>query len=423
METALAHYKDLIVKMVDGRKDEFLSMLTQGIQCCTDNPPGDTRGLAAYLQQLIQRKGIEVTVYDPMPENPNIVASLGGIDSRPHLVLNGHLDQFPADDPSLWSVPPYSGKVKDGKIYGRGVSDMKGGLFASLISFLIIHELRVPLRGRLTFTGVSDEETGGRWGTGWLLENRPELIGDACLNGEPYAPDVVGIGERGIYRFVLRVEGESMHGALCAGDNAIIKMGEALLALRPLLSDSARVPDELRRIIETEKGYTRSPQDVGRQWMLDHPSYNVGVIRGGTKVNVVPRYCEAEVDIRVPPGMSVDEVAGRVQNLLETARCSDARVVKILERFEPSYTAVDSPLVEIVRENAMRFTGKEPIYFIGMGATDGRYFRQRGIPTVIYGPRPFNMGGIDEHIEAADFFNVIHVQACSILDFLGLRSE
>ena len=111
-------------------------------------------------------------------------------------MLNGHLDHFPSDDHALLSFPPYGGQIRDGKILGRGVSDMRGGLTASLFSFLLIHEHRVPLRGPLTLMMVADEETGGAWGTGFILEQRPEFAGDACMIGEPESPDGLRLGRR-----------------------------------------------------------------------------------------------------------------------------------------------------------------------------------------------------------------------------------
>ena len=81
-----------------------------------------------------------------------------------NLVLNGHLDQFPAGDPEAWSFDPYSGECRDGRILGRGVGDMKAGSVASLLSLVLLHELDVPIRGQLTLTLVGDEETGGAWG-------------------------------------------------------------------------------------------------------------------------------------------------------------------------------------------------------------------------------------------------------------------
>lgn len=425
--------KRRIVEEVDRRRDEFVALLSRVVQFDTDNPPSDTRALAAFMADWLGARGIAAEVIMPYEPYANVVAALGPVGATPHLTLNGHLDQFPADDPALWRDGPYSGVVRDGRIYGRGVSDMKGGTTASLVAFALVKELEIPLRGRLSFTGVSDEETGGEYGTRWILAHHKEYVGQACLNGEPYAPDVVGIGERGTYRVILRTEGEPMHGSLSSGDNCIMRMAEALLALRPLVREESDVPRELEAIVERQKSYTRSPQDAGKGYLLDHPSYNVGVIRGGTKLNVVPRVCEAEVDIRLPVGFTVARMDTLVRRLLREAGRSDVTVTPARETTgrapgrpsaertgEPTWTSPDERLVRIVRANAAALIGKEPLYYLGLGATDGRLFRAHGVPTVIYGPRPFNMGGIDEHIAVDDFLTVIKVHALTIVDYLGL---
>ena len=432
--SSLEKAKSLIISEVDKRRDEWIHLLSRVVQFNTDNPPSDTRGLVSFLSDYLKQKGLPAIAYMPMEPFSNLVTYIGKEGGSPHLTLNGHLDQFPADDPKLWTDGPYSGAVKDGKIYGRGVSDMKGGTTASLIALVLMHDLKIPLKGRLSFMGVSEEETGSTYGTKWIMDHHPEFVGDVCLNGEPYAPDVVGIGERGAYRVILRVDAEPMHGSLSAGDNAIVKISEALLALRPVLKEKTEVPPELVDVIEKEKRYTRSPQDVGRQWMLEYPSYNVGVIRGGTKINVVPRYCEAEVDIRLPVGFKKERMKDLVERLLKQAGCKDVKVLPGLLDYvtgeadisgfrtqDATWTSIDQRIVQIVKQNAVRMIQKEPIYFIGMGGTDGRCFRLKGIPAVIYGPRPVNMGGIDEHIFVDEFITVIKVHACSIVDYLGIK--
>lgn len=424
--------KKLILSEIEKRRNEWINLLSKVVQFKTDNPPSDTRELVAFLSSYLKEKGLPSIQFMPMEPFSNLITYIGKEGLTPHLTLNGHLDQFPVDDPKFWKYPPYSGLIKDGKIYGRGVSDMKGGTIASFVALVLLHDLKIKLKGRLSFMGVSEEETGGQYGTQSIIKNYPEFVGEACLIGEPYAPDVIGIGEKGAYRMILRSEGEPMHGSLGSGDNAIIKMAKAILALQPILKEKADIPLELVEIIEREKEYTRSPQDVGRQWLLEYPSYNVGVIRGGTKINLVPRYCEAELDIRLPVGFKKERMRKLITELLKKNDCEDITVFPSLlndvsedlsppdiRREEANWTSPDEKIVQIVKQNVKDVIQKDPIYFIGLGATDGRFFRNKGIPTVIYGPRPFNMGGNDEYILVEDFITVIKVHIFSILDYLG----
>ena len=119
--------------------------------------------------------------------------------------------------------------------------------------------------------------------------------------------------------------------------------------------------------------------------------------------------------------MTLEYAEKRVRALLSEVGDNEIKIMPLEFCDQPTYTSLDEPLVQIVKKNATKITGKEPIYFIGMGGTDGRIYRERGIPAVIYGPRPFNMGGIDEHILIEDYLNVIKVQACSIIEFLGVN--
>ena len=120
---------------------------------------------------------------------PNIVGSFEGATPGHHLVLNGHMDVFPADEANeRWTHGPWSGAIAEGKIYGRGVADMKAGTSASIFTYRYLHRLRERLAGRLTLTAVSDEETFGPWGARYLMEHHPEVHGDCLLNGEPSSP-------------------------------------------------------------------------------------------------------------------------------------------------------------------------------------------------------------------------------------------
>ena len=188
-------------------KREVVSLCSEMIKRPSDNPPGDTTELAQYLKEYIEKKaGVEVMVYEPREGNPNLVATIEGSSPGSHLVLNGHMDQFPAEVGEPWTVDPYLGEVIDGKLYGRGAADMKGGLAGLVYSFCLIGEMGLDLPGKLTLMVVSDEETGGKWGTKWLLDNMPELLGDACLNAEPSGL-TTRIGEKEAVRSAMEAKG------------------------------------------------------------------------------------------------------------------------------------------------------------------------------------------------------------------------
>jgi succinyl-diaminopimelate desuccinylase len=407
---------------IDARRDELARLCADGLRVPAENPPGSTVAIADHYEAMLTGLGLPVDRFEPRLGVVSLVSTLAGRAARPRFVFNAHMDHFPSDEPALWSFAPYGGEVRKGKILGRGASDMRGGLTASLFAFLLIHEHRVPLRGPLTLMLVGDEETGGAWGTGWLLEHHPELAGDACMIGEPESPDGVRIGEKGKCQFRLVAEGESRHGGLGTGDDVVIRIGAALQEARRIVELPDNPPADLLPVLETMRGYWRTEHDRGRQWLYRRPSMTAGLIRGGIKVNVVPRRCEVEIDCRLPFGITPENIRREVESRLQTAGLGDVRFEFMPPVFTASFTSPDHDLVHRVRANATAATGREPRLTVTFAATDARYFRPRGVPTVIFGPRPNNMAALDEFITVDDLVAVTKVHLATALDVLGESS-
>jgi succinyl-diaminopimelate desuccinylase len=266
---------------------------------------------------------------------------------------------------------------------------------------------------------VADEETGGAWGTGHILEKRPELAGDACLIGEPESPDGVRLGEKGKAQFRLACEGASRHGGLGTGDDPVIRVAAALQEARKIIEMEDRPPADLLPVLDGMRDYWRTEHDRGRQWLYRRPSMTAGLIRGGIKVNIVPRRCEVEIDCRLPFGITPDEIRATVEGRLAAAGLTDVTFEFIRPVFTASYTSPDHPLVAMARANAVVATGREPKLTVTFAATDARYFRPRGVPTLIFGPRPNNMAAVDEFITVDDLVAVTKVHLGTALDNLA----
>ena len=191
--------------------------------------PGDTREAVAHIRSLLDRKEVDYRIIDPHEQFPNVVATFEGSAPGKHLVLNGHVDVFPVGKHETWTHGPWSGAVADGKIWGRGAADMKCGTTCSIFTFLYLHRLRERVRGRLTLTAVSDEETFGPWGARYLMEHHPEVHGDCCLNGEPSSPLSIRFGEKGPLwlKFTIRTSGA--HGAYPHLSESATKIGARLI--------------------------------------------------------------------------------------------------------------------------------------------------------------------------------------------------
>lgn len=416
--TTLADVKQRLWKEIDGRRDALARLCADSLRVPAENPPGDTTAITDHYTAVLKRAGLAVERFEPRPGTVSLVSTQPGRAEHPRFVFNGHLDHFPSDDPKLWSFPPYGGEVRDGKILGRGSCDMRGGLTASLFSCLLIHEHRVPLKGPLTLMMVADEETGGALGTGHVLETRPELAGDACMIGEPESPAGLRLGEKGKCQFRLVAEGDSRHGGLGDGDDVIIRVGAALQEARKIVELPDRAPADLLPVLDAMSEYSRSEYDQGRQWLYRRPSMSAGVIRGGIKVNIVPRRCEVEVDCRIPFGIAPEEIKADVERRLAAAGLGSVRFEYMTPLFTASYTAPDHPLVGMARANATAATGKEPRLTVTNAGTDARYFRPRGVPSLIFGPRPHGLAAPDEYITVDDLVAVTKVHLGTAIDVL-----
>ncbi|WP_157089373.1 M20/M25/M40 family metallo-hydrolase, partial [Oceanibaculum pacificum] len=173
-----------LLDWIEQDRDQLVAFFSGFLKAKSPNPPGDTRLAAAHIQAFLDKAGLPYRIEAPQETMPNIVGSFVGAAPGRHLVLNGHIDVFPEQEPVPGDRDQWSGDVEDGKVYGRGAADMKCGTSASIFTYAYLHRLKDELKGTLTLTAVSDEETGGRWGTRYLMENFPdEVKGDCCLNG------------------------------------------------------------------------------------------------------------------------------------------------------------------------------------------------------------------------------------------------
>ena len=419
-----ARLKKKIWEEIEERRKDIINLCSDMIKIPSDNPPGDTAQLASYLKEYLENRDITVEQYEPLEGSPNLVATIEGSRPGPHLILNGHLDQFPADVGEEWSVDPYSGLVRDGRIYGRGAGDMKGGDTGLVTGFCMIKEMAADLPGKVTLTLVSDEENGGRWGTGWLINNVEDAMGDACLNAEPSGL-TARIGEKGLGFIRLKAVGKPVHAAYVgyAGENAIMKMHKALPAVEGFNGLPARFTEETRRLIdEAQEGfYKQSGHEAGpgSGQVLRQVTVNIGTIRGGTKVNIIPGTCEAEVDVRLPLGISWPEFEKRLDEALRNVDPSIKweHIKPPSALFPASYTSTDESIFKAMYSNATTVMGEKPLLGFTPGGNDCRYYRARGVPSVVFGPTVYNEAAADEYTLVEDVIKVAKVHAGTIIDY------
>lgn len=364
----------------------------------SEDPPGDTRAAASYISSLLSRNGIRCETVSPHAEKPSVIAAITGGRLGKHVVFNGHIDTFPAGDLSKWTVDPFGGEMRDGRLYGRGAADMKGGVAASLAAFLMLNRLKDSLPGKVSITCVSDEEVGGPWGTRYLLKNRPELYGDVLINGEPSSTGHVRIGEKGAFRARIIVDTSGGHGAYADfSANAIAEMTTVLNLLSGFGKDVTAVDPRIRRLMENARESYEALLGPGSVEKALSYSINFGTIRGGIMVNMIAENCEAEIDCRFPPGTKCAVIEDWLKGIV--GKVPHARY-EIIKRTEPVITPPDHPYVQMAKDVVEKITGKPASVNFSLGGTEAVLWRSNGIPAVTYGPAHHHMGAADEYVVA-----------------------
>lgn len=408
--------KDALLAEIDRDRDGIIAFLQDFVRAPSPNPPGDTREAAGVITRFLDRHGLPWRSVAPVAEWPNIVGTFQGAKRGRHLVLNGHIDVFPVDETEAWTHGPWSGALADGKIWGRGVADMKAGTAAMVMTYRYLYPLRDQLHGKLTLTCVSDEETFGPYGARWLVKNEPEVLGDCVLNGEPSSPLTIRFGEKAPLwlRFTVRTDGA--HGAYTHLSDSATKIAARLVCdLESLAGIEVPPPGRIDQALAEGAAAMDQAMGKGASGIAQRITVNIGTIQGGLKVNMIPGLCSFECDIRLPVGATKAMVMEKLGAIL--ARYPNASVEEI-NFTEPAACDPFHEMAGHLRANAKAMTGIEPKPVISLGGSDARLWRQLGIPAFIYGPYPRGMGQKDENVDVEEYLQVVKVHVLSAFDYL-----
>jgi succinyl-diaminopimelate desuccinylase len=249
-----------------------------------------------------------------------------------------------------------------------------------------------------------------------VLETRPELAGDAMISADAGTPGIARIGEKGFVWVEIEAQGKSAGAAHPhLGANAIERLLPALDAIRTVADSAMPIPESIRSAIESASARSEAFNGAGETHTLTHTTVNIGTVRGGVRINNIPSKALAKIDIRMPPGSTVTHIRSQVANALDRIPHVGWRV---LDAAEPTWTAPQEAIVAALARNSEALLG-EPIDFsIRAGFSDGRFFRQRGVPTVVYGVTVHNGNAPDEHVLISDLEAVFKVQALTAFDYL-----
>jgi len=391
---------------VDALQDEAVRWLQDYIRLDTQNPPGNEILGARFFARIFDAEGIEYEIAESAPGRGNIWARLEGGD-LPALVLLHHMDVVPADA-RYWSDDPLSGKLEDAYIWGRGALDTKTSGILHLATFLALHRAGVRLDRDVIFVATADEEAGGFFGAGWLVENRPELFENVgfLLNeggggeqvGEEYQFGVE-VTQKVPYWLRLRTTGEPGHGSRPRTSSAVTELIEALERLREhqfaprvipavdahLRGIAASQPEPWRTRLQAmathlEPEVLRELQeyDPGLHGLLRN-TCSITRLEGSDKINVVPPQAAAEIDCRLLPDQDPDAW------LAEMAEVLGPEVeIEVIMGFTPAVSSTDTDLYRTIRNVTLEyFPGVAFVPQVQGGFTDSHFFRDLGI--VSYG--------------------------------------
>lgn len=414
MHTAVQH-----VETIQG---QILDYLKELVRIPTVNPPGSHyQTLCEYAMARMQQMDCEVDLVEVPQTRENDLYPFGkghprmslvgryrkSRAERPGLHLSGHYDVVPAG--TTWTRDPFRPEEENGRLYGLGTSDMKGGIASIMGVIHALHETDTTLRNGLTFSFTPDEETGGLAGMGYLV-GQGVIQADYGIITEPSQPHFVRIGHRGVLWVEVVTKGKTAHASMpYRGINAFKK----LLRVAEGLEDLER---------ELEGKVTAAPVMVEQE---KHPTICIGsVVQGGVKTNVVPDECSMMLDRRLIPEETVQEAFGEIRSVVEMLQRGDSEMqVELTQHLgiESASIAADSLLSQTVATCHAQIYGREPSIAISPGFNDTHYLiRQMGIPALTYGPGTTGTAHTpDEYIVIDDLYKTTQSLVQVALTLLG----
>ena len=419
----------MIRQLIRSRQQELVELAASFIRIPSENPSPEFKKQSAEMGRHISRylaaKGFLITEHRSS-ENALVTVVCDAPLTRapgPRLLFCGHTDVVPAGDRSHWTFDPFSGEVRSGMLLGRGASDMKGGLASLIFVAGLLQEFAptLNLKGSLGFIASPDEENGGIEVA--TLLDQGLIKGDACLIGEPTHTHHPNVGEKAMAWMRVTIPGQPGHGSQhpLSGISAVRRGAAVVEALAKLWELKATPPAELGQLLyNTEWFLSHRLGNPVMSQLLYRPSYNPGIIQGGTKVNVIADECIIEVDTRVPYGMKSEFLQGVAKNLVK-AVAPGAVVEPIVPYNNPNWTLENRPIVRSIELGIQRVLGMEqPVFSVlSLGSSDATHFRRNGIDTAFYGPGlQHNIHGYDEQVSVESLVESAEIYAETAVRYL-----
>lgn len=407
---------DKLFKTIDDRRDELAELTAELIRFPTINPPGDAYGpCAEYLGRRLEKRGfgVEYVRAEGTPGDTdrypriNVIARFDGRSKGQTVHFNSHIDVVEAGEG--WTVDPFAGVIRNGRVYGRGACDMKGGLAASIIAAEAFMDINPDFPGAIEISGTVDEESGGFGGVAYLAGkgyfSKPKV--DHVIIPEPLNKDRICLGHRGVWWAEIETKGEIAHGSMpFLGDCAVRHMGAVLEAFERDLFPALDLKTTRMPVV---------PEGARRSTM------NINSIHGGQTDDFrpglpspnVPDSCRLTIDRRFLLEEKIDDVKREVTGILDQLKRErkkfDYEIRDIME-VQPLMTERDAPVASAIAEGIRAIFDREPEYVISPGTYDQKHVARIGhlYDCIAYGPgildlahRPDEWVGIDDMVQSA----------------------
>ena len=394
-----------------------VKLLSEYVGIDTVNPPGNESRAVDFYADIFEQEGIEYFTAESAPGRGNIWARIKGGD-LPALVLLQHTDVVPASK-EYWDTDPFIAEIKDGYLYGRGVIDMKGAGISHLVSFIRLHRSGLSLNRDLVFVATADEEAGGVYGAGWLIENHPEVFeGAGFLINEGGSGQIID-GEK-----VFAVEITQKvpvwlrftavdtpgHGSSPRATSSVSRIIHALNLVRENPFEPRIIPSvdsyfkslslkmdgkqakafaNMKEFI-TSKTFQQELQEYSPSYhALTRDTCSLTMLEGSKKINVVPPVAAAEIDCRMLPDRTSEEFIHDIRTLVEPAGVS----VNVVLAFSPAVSSVDSEFFQHIAKVTQKIhPGSRVVPAVSTGFTDSHFTRDLGIDSYGFNPVLFDSG-------------------------------
>jgi len=414
--------------------DEAVSWLQEYLQIDTVNPPGNESRAVDFYAKIFKKEGIEFNSAESAPGRGNIWARIKGGD-KPALILLQHTDVVPANM-NFWTRPAFSGEIHEGYIWGRGALDMKGTGISQLAVFLSLHRSGLALNRDVVFLATADEEAGGAYGAGWMVENHPEVFEGAGLlineGGSGYQANgkiIFGVEVTQKVPVWLRLTAVDTpgHGSSPRPTSSVTRIVEALNLVKenPF---KARIIPEVERIFKSDsksmdgeladkffnikesikqEGFLEELQEYSAsRHALTRDTCSMTRMGGSSKINVIPPEAWAEIDCRILPDRPAEEFIETFNELVKDTGVK----VEVIMAFTSAISPTDSDLFKAIEEvTADLYPNSSVVPSVSTGFTDSHFTRDLGIasygfnPLIAKGDEFSGVHGNDEKVNEAAF--------------------